>query len=97
MSTYVSLINWTEQGIRNFAQTAERSEATRELARSMGGEVKDIYWTMGPYDVVAIADFPDDESGTAFLLALGAQGNLRSTTMRAFDQEGIRSILGKLG
>jgi uncharacterized protein with GYD domain len=63
----------------------------------MGGEVKDIYWTMGPYDVVAIADFPDDESGTAFLLALGAQGNLRSTTMRAFDQEGIRSILGKLG
>jgi uncharacterized protein with GYD domain len=59
--------------------------------------VKDIYWTMGPYDVVAIADFPDDESGTAFLLALGSQGNLRSTTMRAFDQEGIRSILGKVG
>ena len=95
MPTYVSLINWTEQGIRNYAHTVERADASRELARRMGGELKDVYWTLGPYDSVVIAEFPDDETGTAFMLALGAQGNVRTTTMRAFDPQGTRRIIDK--
>jgi uncharacterized protein with GYD domain len=97
MPTYVSLINWTEQGIRNYAHTVERADTSRELARRMGGELKAIYWTLGPYDIVAIAEFPDDETATAFMLALGSQGNLRTTTMRAFDDQGTREIIGKVG
>jgi uncharacterized protein with GYD domain len=95
--TYVSLINWTEKGIAAFADTVDRGEAGRELAAKFGGALKEIYWTIGPYDIVAISEAPDDESATAFALALGAQGNVRTTTMRAFDGDEMRGIIAKTG
>jgi len=70
MPTYISLINWTDQGVRNSKQTVERGKAGTELAQRMGGNAPGTYWTVGPCDIVSIAEFPDDESGTAFLLAL---------------------------
>jgi uncharacterized protein with GYD domain len=94
---YVSLINWTEQGVREFHQTVSRAEQSRELARRMGGELADVYWTVGNYDLVVIADFPDDQSATAFLLAVGSQGNLRTSTMRAFDTTEVQEIIAKTG
>jgi uncharacterized protein with GYD domain len=97
MPTYISLINWTDQGIHNAKQTTERAKAAAELATRMGGEMKDIYWTVGPYDIVVISEFPDDETGTAFLLAVGGQGNVRTTTMRAHNAEDMAGILAKLG
>jgi uncharacterized protein with GYD domain len=63
----------------------------------MGANVTGTYWTVGPYDIVSIAEFPDDESGTAFLLALGAQGNIRTTTFRAYTAEEMTGMIQKLG
>jgi uncharacterized protein with GYD domain len=95
MGTYISLINWTDQGIRSFKETAKRAAMARDLAGRMGGEMKSIYWTLGACDMVVVADFPDDETGTAFLLAIGSQGNTRTSTMRAFGEHEIQAILEK--
>ncbi|NED97799.1 GYD domain-containing protein [Phytoactinopolyspora alkaliphila] len=97
MPTFISLINWTNDGIRNSKETVDRAKAAAKLAERMGGSLKDVYWTVGEYDIVAIADFPDDETGTAFLLAIGSQGNLRSATLRAFTAEEMTGVLEKLG
>jgi uncharacterized protein with GYD domain len=96
MPTYVSLLNWTEQGIRAYKDTLDRAQAATEVAEQLGGSLKDVYWTVGPYDLVTVTEFPDDETSTAFLLALGAQGNIRTTTLRAFDQDEMASIVGKV-
>jgi uncharacterized protein with GYD domain len=96
MPTYISLMNWTDQGVRTAKETLDRSSAATALAESMGGKIKDIYWTNGPYDIVTVAEFPDDATGTAFLLAAGSQGNIRTTTLRAFDRDEVAEILQKL-
>jgi uncharacterized protein with GYD domain len=97
MPTYVSLMKWTEQGIKAAKQTVDRSEQARAAVAAMGGRLIDIYWTQGAYDIVAVSEFPDEETATAFLLGLGQQGNLRSETLRAFSGEEMRRILAKLG
>ena len=95
MPTYVSLINWTEKGVAEFKSSVDRAEAGKALAGTFGGSLKEIYWTLGAYDVVAISEAPDDESATAFALTLAAQGNVRTTTMRAFDAGEMRGIIAK--
>ena len=95
MATYISLINWTEKGIVQFKDTLERAEAAKKLATKLGGTLKDVYWTVGPYDLVTIYEAPDDESATAFSLALGSQGNVRTTTLRAFSGDAMRRIVAK--
>lgn len=96
MATYISLINWTDQGIRNFSDTLQRSDHAKALAQRMGGTIAHIYWTVGQYDLVTVAEFPDDETGTAFLLALGSQGSVRTTTLRAYDADEVAGIIGKV-
>jgi uncharacterized protein with GYD domain len=96
MPTYISLINWTDQGIRAGKETLDRASAAAAAAESMGGKLKDIYWTVGEYDIVTVAEFPDDATGTAFLLALGSQGNIRSNTLRAFNRDEVAQILEKV-
>jgi uncharacterized protein with GYD domain len=78
-----------------FRATVDRANAATELGTRMGGTVTAIYWTVGAYDLVTIGEFPDDETGSAFLLALGSQGNLRTTTTRAFDRDQMSGILGR--
>ena len=95
MPTYVSLINWTEKGVANFKSTVDRAEAGQALAGTFGGALKEIYWTLGSYDIVAISEAPDDESATAFALALASQGNVRTTTMRAFSADEMKGIIAK--
>lgn len=97
MPRYVSLISWTEQGIKSFRDTVSRADDAARLAEKMGGKLERIVWTLGPYDAVAIAEFPDDETGTAFLLALGSKGNVRTTTLRAFEPEEMERIISKAG
>jgi uncharacterized protein with GYD domain len=97
MPTYVSLINWTDQGIRNAKQTVDRATSAEELAQKYGGSFERLYWTVGAYDIVAILEAPDDESATALLMELGSLGNVRTTTLRAYDREQMSSILGRLG
>ena len=97
MPTYISLFNWTDQGIRNVKETVNRYDKSTELAEKHGVELEQIYWTVGPYDIVAIAEAPDDESISAFLLELSAAGNLRTTTLRAYDRDEMSGILERLG
>ena len=95
MAKYVTLINWTEQGVQAFKDTLDRAEAARSLAERLGGSLTTVYWTVGPYDIVAIAEFPDDETATAFALGSSSQGNIRTTTLRAFDAEEMRHIVDR--
>lgn len=97
MATYIALSNFTDQGIRNVKDTTKRAEAVKEAAAKFGAKMTQIYWTQGKYDVVAMIEAPDDNSATAFALAIGMAGNIRTQTLRAFTREEMNAILGKLG
>lgn len=97
MPRYVTLYNWTDQGVVNVKDTVNRYQAAKQLVESKGGKIETILWTVGPYDLVVVADFPDDETGTAVSLLLASTGNLRSTTMRAFNEGEMKGIIGKMG
>jgi uncharacterized protein with GYD domain len=96
MATFISLINWTEEGIQHFADTVKRADDAKALAQRMGGSLEHIYWTVGQYDLVTVAEFPDDQTATAFLLAVGAQGHIRTTTLRAYNAGEVSAIVGKV-
>ncbi len=96
MPTYVTLMKWTEQGIKDVKSTVDRSEQARQAIEHMGGRMSTLYWTQGSYDLVAITDFPDEETATAFMLSIGKLGNLRSETLRAFSADEMRRILDKV-
>ena len=97
MATYIVLSSFTDQGIRTVKDTTKRAEQVREMAKKFGATVKEIYWTLGAYDVVAIFEAPDEASMTALGLALGSEGNVRTQTMRAFSKDEMNGILRKLG
>ncbi len=97
MTTYVSLINWTEQGIKNFRDTTQRAEDFSRLIESSGGKVRELLWTVGEYDIVCVADFPDEEAGIAALLQVGSAGSVRSTTLRAFGAGEMAGIIRRAG
>ena len=97
MPTYVALISWTDQGIRNVRDTVERTDRASELAQKYGARLEQIYWTVGPYDLVGILEAPDDETATAFVLRSSSEGNIRTTTLRAFDREEMSRIIERLG
>jgi len=96
MATYIVLANFTEQGIRNVKDTGKRAEAFKTLAKGSGVTVKDTYWTLGSYDIVAILDAPDDATVTALGLSLGQGGNVRTQTMRAFSADEMAKILAQV-
>jgi uncharacterized protein with GYD domain len=93
MPTYVSLLNWTEQGVKNFKETVDRYENAKEAMAQLGVTFTDVYWTVGPYDIVTVVEAPDDETATAALLNVAAQGNIRSTTLRAFSADEMRAVI----
>ncbi len=97
MATYVALFNWTDQGIRNVTETVNRYDKSTELAQRHGVSFEQVYWTVGPYDIVAVFEAPDDESASAFLLELSSAGNLRTTTLRAYERDEMSGILQRLG
>lgn len=95
MPTYVTLLNWTDQGIRNYQDTAKRAEAFAAAVQKLGAKLLNVYWTIGSYDLVAVVEAPDDETATAALLQLGGVGNVRTTTLRAFGREEMDRIIAK--
>jgi uncharacterized protein with GYD domain len=96
MAKYVSLLQFTDQGIRNVRDSIKRAAAATAEAEKMGVKVTDAFWTMGAYDVVLLLDAPDDETISAFSLKVGSLGNVKSQTMRAFRREEMESILAKI-
>ena len=95
MPTYVTLLNWTDQGIREYKDTTRRADAFAAALEGLGAKLVNLYWTVGPYDVVGIVEAPDEETATAALLQLGGAGNVRTTTLRAFARQEIETIIAR--
>ena len=96
MAMYVSLIQFTDQGIRNIKDTIKRGDAAMAEAQKLGMEITEEFWTMGAYDVVVMFDAPNDETMSAFMLKIGSLGNVKSQTLRAFRREEMENILAKI-
>ena len=95
MPHYIILVNWTDQGIRNAKESAKRSKAAMALIEKLGGKMQ-IYYTMGNYDVVSIAEAPNDEVVMQATLQLGAGGSIRTTTLKAWTAAEATKIIEKL-
>ncbi len=96
MAHYVVLANFTDQGFRAVKETTKRAQAFRALATRHGVEIREIYWTLGAYDVILTMDAPSDEAVAALMLQVGSLGNLKSHTLRAFTEADVDSIVSKL-
>jgi len=96
MVTYISLVNFTQQGIRDFKDSPDRAAKFKSMAEKVGVKIKEVYWTMGVHDAVLILGAPDDEAVTAAMLGLGALGNVRTQTLRAFDSSEMKEIISKI-
>jgi uncharacterized protein with GYD domain len=96
MATFIILASFTEQGLRNVKDTLKRTEAFKEAAGKFGVSVKEVYWTLGQFDMLAAVEGPDDVSVTALTLAMSVMGNIRTQTLRAFEAEEMQLILDKM-
>lgn len=96
MAMYISLFSFTDQGIRNVKETTKRAAAARDLAKKYGATLKEVYWTLGQYDIVAIIEAPDAAQAAAFGMAIGSMGNIRGQTLTAFTAQEVDGMLGKL-
>jgi uncharacterized protein with GYD domain len=96
MVAYVVLANFTDQGIRNAKESPKRAEAFKAMAKTFGVTVKELVWTQGRYDVVTIVDAPDEASFMALTLSLGALGNVRTESLRAFSADEMTKVVGNM-
>jgi uncharacterized protein with GYD domain len=93
MPTYINLISWTDQGIRNIKDAPQRIDAFKKSVEAAGGKVNGFYVTMGKYDIVTIVDVPSDEALASIALSTGSKGSIRTETMKAFTEDQFRNIL----
>ena len=96
MATYIILINYTDQGIRSIKDSPKRLDAAKKMLKTLGGEIKEFYLTMGSYDIAIVAEAPSDDVITKFALASGSLGNIRTTTLKAFPEAEYRKIIAAL-
>jgi uncharacterized protein with GYD domain len=96
MATYVGLLNWTPQGVVDLKGSPGRLDAAREAFAALGAELKSFYMTMGRYDMVVVAEVPDDATMAKALLAVVSGGSVRTETLRAFTEDEYRGIIGSL-
>src|SRR6202021_994850 len=96
MVTYVVLANFTDQGIRTAKDSPKRADAFKQMAKTFGVTVKEIFWTQGRYDVVTILEAPDEASALSLNLSLGALGNVRTESLRAFTAAEMATAVGKM-
>ena len=93
MATYLMLLNWTDQGMRNIKESPKRMDAAKQLAKDLGGEIKTVFMTQGSFDLVFVAEIPNDEKVAAFVLKLGSLGNVRTTTLKPIRKTTIGKLL----
>jgi uncharacterized protein with GYD domain len=96
MPTYVTLLSYTQQGIKNIKESSKRLDAAKKAYESMGAKLRDFYLVMGRYDIVLVSEGPDDETMAKAALAIGSLGNVRSETLRAFTEDEFRKIVASL-
>lgn len=95
MATYIALIHFTANGIKEYRDTLKRAKRFRALAKKSGSKVKEIYWTLGAHDGVAIFEAKNDEAATALMLELSAEGSVKTSTLRAFTAPEMQAIIDK--
>jgi len=96
MPTYVTLVKYTDQGIRNIKESPARLEAAKKVAKSAGAEIKSFYLALGSYDIVLTVDAPDDQTAARLVLSMGSLGNVRTDTLRVFDETEFRKLISSL-
>jgi len=96
MASYIGLIQFTDQGVRNVKDTVKRGDAAIAEAEKMGMKIVEEFWTMGAYDAVVVFEAPNDETMSAFMLKIGSLGNVKSHTLRAFRRSEMEEILAKI-
>ena len=96
MPTFVLSLNWTDQGIRSVKDAPKRTKAARELGKKMGVDIKHVYLTSGDSDLLIIADTLDGDNIAKFALAIGAQGNVRTRTARAWPEAEYVKLVSEL-
>lgn len=96
MAHYVLLTNFTDQGVKTVKDTVKRADAFKEMAAKSGVKVHSLFWTLGQYDVVAIAEAEDDLSATALGLSIASLGNVRTQTLKAFDAGEMAKVVAKM-
>ncbi|WP_255151839.1 GYD domain-containing protein [Halorarius halobius] len=96
MPTYITLVNYTQHGIQNMAESPERLEAAKEVTEAHGGEYVGFYLTFGQYDAVYIAEFPDDEAAAQAMLTVAAGGAVETETLKAFTEDEYRDVVAGL-
>ena len=96
MATYVTLLRYTEQGVRNIKESPNRVDAAKKAFQAAGGELKQFYLAMGRYDAIIVGELPDDETAARIALSTGSLGNVRTETMRVFTESEFRKIVGSL-
>ena len=87
MPLYITLLNYTEQGVKTLREAPQRVAAARQAVEKAGGKLHSYHLTMGQHDAVVIAEAPSDEAYATLILSIAAQGNIRSTTLKAFTEE----------
>jgi len=96
MPTYVTLVRYTDQGIRNIKESPARLEAAKKAAKAAGAEIKSFYLALGSYDIVITAEAPNDETAAKLWLSIGSLGNVRTDTLRVFDEAEFRKLIASL-
>ena len=96
MPTFVSLINYTDKGIREISDSPKRLDLAKKILKEMGGEIKDFYLTIGSYDIIVVAEAPSDEIFAKFLLEVGSTERIRTNTLKAFPEADYRKIIEEL-
>ena len=96
MPTYITLASWTQEGIGNIKDSPSRLDKVKEMYREAGVELKAFYMTMGRFDMVVIAEAPNDDAIARLALVVGSSGSVRSETLKAFTEEEYRTIVGSL-
>ena len=96
MPSYLTLGNWTDQGMRNVKDGPQRLDGVKKAAEAAGGRLIFFYMTMGQYDFAALVELPDDDSAARLLLTVGGQGNVHTTTVRAFTEDEYIALAASL-
>ena len=96
MPKYVSLLKWTEQGVKNVKDTVKRLREVEEGVEKAGGRITTILYTQGKFDLIAVYEWPDDEMANAWFLTLAKAGNVTSTTSRAYTPDEMERIISKM-
>ena len=96
MATYVATVKFTPQGVAAIKDSSKRAGAFKNAAKKLGVKVTDLYWTLGPFDGLVIMEAEDEQSVTAAMLQLAAQGNVQTQTARAFNAGEIEKIVARM-